>query len=63
MTFTKKHLVDQDSIMTEDDYRALQEYRIEKKTGKLTSHEQLKKELGLSIHAPLISTHDKETPP
>lgn len=47
INYIKKHMVDQDSIMTEDDYHALQEYRIEKKAGKLTSHEQLKKELGL----------------
>ncbi len=38
MTITKKHMVDPDSIMTEDDYHALQEYRIEKKTGKLKTH-------------------------
>ena len=43
----KKHMVDIDSIMTEDDYKALQEYKIEKSKGKLTSHEELKKELGL----------------
>ena len=43
----KGHMVDIDSIMTEDDYKALQEYNIEKSEGKLTSHEELKKELGL----------------
>jgi len=43
----KEHMVDIDSIMTEDDYKALQEYNIEKSEGKLTSHEELKKELGL----------------
>ncbi len=43
----KEHMVDIDSIMTEDDYKALQEYKIEKSEGKLTSHEELKKELGL----------------
>jgi hypothetical protein len=43
----KKHMVDIDSILTEDDYKALQEYNIEKSEGKLTSHEELKKELGL----------------
>ncbi len=45
--FIKKHMVNIDSIMTEDDYAALQDYRKEKKAGKLTSHEQLKKELEL----------------
>ena len=43
----KEHMVDIDSIMTEDDYKALQEYRKEKAEGRLTSHEELKKELGL----------------
>jgi len=43
----KEHMVDIDSIMTEDDYKALQEYKIEKSEGKLTSHEELKQELGL----------------
>jgi hypothetical protein len=28
-------------------YKALQEYNIEKSEGKLTSHEELKKEMGL----------------
>jgi|GEM_PF-822197 len=39
----KKHMVDIDSILTEDDYKALQEYLIEKSEGRLTSHEVLKK--------------------
>lgn len=43
----KVHMVDIDSIMTEDDYSALIEYRKEKEANKLVSHEQLKKELGL----------------
>lgn len=47
LTEIKKHMVDIDSIMTEDDYKALQEYNLKKSEGKLTSHEELKKELGL----------------
>ncbi len=43
----EKHMVDIDSIMTEEDYKAFEEYKIEKSEGKLTSHEDLKKELGL----------------
>ena len=43
----KKHMVDIDRILTEDDYKALQEYNIEKSEGKLISHEELKKEFGL----------------
>ena len=42
-----EHMVDVDSIMTEDDYKALYEYRREKSEGRLISHEELKKELGL----------------
>ena len=47
LDFIKEHMVDIDSIMTEDDYEALQDYRREKKEGKLISHEQLVKELGM----------------
>ena len=34
--------VDVDSILTEEDYLSLQEYRKEKESGTLTSHESLK---------------------
>ena len=47
LDFIKGHMVDVDSIMTEDDYLSLNEYRTEKKTAKLTSHEELKREMGL----------------
>ncbi len=43
----KTRMVDSDSIMTENDYSALIEYRKEKKAGKLISREHVKKELGL----------------
>ena len=43
----REYMVDVDSIMTEDDYRALEESRKEKRDGKLISSEQLKKELGI----------------
>ena len=43
----KNHMIDVDSIMTEEDYEALLAYREEKKAGKLITHDQLKKELGL----------------
>ena len=43
----KELVVDMDRIMTEDDYKALQEYNMEKSKGRLTPHEELKKELGL----------------
>ena len=43
----REHMVDIDSIMTEEDYLALLEYRKEKEAGKLVSHEQIKKELGI----------------
>jgi len=43
----EEHMVDIDSIMTEDDYAALAKYRAEKAKGELISHQALKKELGL----------------
>ncbi len=43
----KERVIDKDSIMTEDDYKALLDYREEKKTGKIVSHAKLKKELGV----------------
>ena len=43
----KEHMVDIDTILTEEDYEDLISYREEKKKGKLVSHEQLKKELML----------------
>lgn len=43
----KKHMVDVDSIITEEDYKALLEYRKEKESGRLFSHERIKKELEL----------------
>lgn len=43
----KTNMVDADSIMTEEDYKALLDYRKEKSSGELVSHEKLKKELGI----------------
>ena len=43
----KQHMLDIDNIMTEADYEALLAYRKEKAEGRLISHEQLKKQLGL----------------
>jgi len=43
----EEHMVDVDSIMTEDDYKALRDYEKEKSEGKLTAHKTLKKELNL----------------
>lgn len=45
--YIKENMVDVDSVMTEDDYEAIEKARKEKKDGRLISHEQLKKELGL----------------
>jgi hypothetical protein len=45
LDFIKSHMVDIDSILTEDDYFSLQEYRKEKESGRLTSYEDLKREL------------------
>ncbi len=41
LDFIKSHMVDIDSILTEEDYLSLQEYRKEKDFGILTSHEDL----------------------
>ena len=43
----KKHMVDADCIMTSEDFEALATAREEKKLGKLTSLEDIKKELKL----------------
>ena len=43
----REHMVDADAIMTEEDYKSLLEYRKEKSEGRLISHDELKKELGL----------------
>jgi len=43
----EEHMIDIDCILTEDDYAALLESRAEKAEGKLTSHEDMKRELGL----------------
>jgi len=47
LNYLKSHMVDADSILTEEDYLDLKEYRKEKQAGKLTSHDELKKKLGL----------------
>lgn len=47
LDFIKGHMVDIDSILTEKDYLSLQEYRKEKASDVLTSHEDLKNELGM----------------
>ncbi len=43
----EKHMVDIDSILSEDDYLAIVDYKNEKSKGELISHEALKEELGL----------------
>ncbi|KCZ71511.1 hypothetical protein ANME2D_02243 [Candidatus Methanoperedens nitroreducens] len=47
LDYIKSHMVDIDSILTEEDYLSLQEYRKEKASDILTSHEDLKNELGI----------------
>lgn len=47
LDFIKGHMVDVDSIMTEEDYLSLKEYKDKKSSCKLTSHEDLKREMGL----------------
>lgn len=45
--YIKENMLDADSIMTEEDFEALLEYRKDKKAGKLISHADVKKELGM----------------
>ncbi len=47
LDYLKEHMVDIDSIMTEDDFIAVMKAREEKKHGKLVKLEDLKKELGM----------------
>ena len=47
LDYIKCHMVDIDSILTEEDFLSLREYRKEKASGILTSHEDLKNELGI----------------
>lgn len=47
LDYIKGHMVYIDSILTEEDYLSLQEYRKEKASGILTSHEDIKNELGI----------------
>ena len=47
LDYIKGHMVYIDSILTEEDYLSLQEYRKEKASEILTSHKDLKKELGI----------------
>ena len=43
----RERMIDADSVMTEEDYRTLLEYRKEKKYGKLISHDKLKQAFGV----------------
>ncbi len=45
--YIKENMLDADSIMTEEDFEALLDYRKDKKAGKLISHVDVKKELGM----------------
>jgi len=47
LDFIKEHMVDVDTIMTEEDKKALAQAREEFENGETISHEDLKKELGL----------------
>lgn len=47
LDFLKDHMVDIDCIMTEDDYLALNQYRTEKDSDELVSHDDLKISLGI----------------
>jgi len=43
----REHMVDMDSVLTEEDYKAFLDYCKEKREGKLVSHRDVRKGLGL----------------
>ena len=47
LSYLKEHMVDVDSILTEDDFEALKQAEKEHKEGKTTKLKDLKKQLGL----------------
>ena len=47
MNIIVEHVVDDDSVLSEDDLEAIKEAEKEYKEGRTISHEQLKKELGI----------------
>ena len=47
LEYIKKHIVDADCIISEDDRKAIEQARIEYKKGKTTPHAEVKKKLGL----------------
>ncbi len=47
LEYLKAHMVDVDSILTEDDYAALKQAEKEHQEGKTTKLKDLKKQLGL----------------
>ena len=47
LDYIKDHMVDRDSILDEDDRKAIASARQNFKEGKTISHQDLKKELGL----------------
>ncbi len=47
MNIIVEHVVDDDSVLSEDDLESINEAEKEYKEGRTISHEQLKKELGI----------------
>jgi len=47
MNIIAEHIIEDDSVLTEDDLESIEEAEKEYKEGKTISHEQLKNELGL----------------
>ena len=43
----KQHMVDEDTVLTEDDHKAIKKYRNEMAQGSLTSLDEFEKELGI----------------
>ncbi len=51
----KERMLDADRIMSYGDFAAFEEYKKEKAEGKLASHEDLKRELGMPYIANVLS--------
>jgi len=49
LEFIKDHMVDIDCIMTGDDYLALYDYRMEKDSDELVSHEDFKMTMDYNV--------------
>jgi len=45
LDYIKEHMIEADSILSDEDHESLEKYKKEKEEGKLVSHKELKKSL------------------